>query len=164
MLDLKEVRLLDSDSSPLGIFTSTVALRKAEEKELDLVEIAPNAKPPVVKIIDYGKFVYEQQKRDKDQKKKQHVTILKEIRLHPNTDTHDLDFKARHAVGFLEDGNKVKVSVVFKGRELAYKDHGRKLLVKFIDKFIDLAKIEYPIKFEGRAMHTILVSLKSKKK
>lgn len=163
LLDLKEVRLLDSDGSALGIFTAQIALEKAEEKELDLVEIAPNAKPPVVKIIDYGKFVYEQQKRDKIQKKKQHVTILKEIRLHPNTDTHDLDFKGRHAIGFLEDGNKVKVSVVFKGRELAYKEHGKKLLVKFLEKFEDIAKIEYPIKFEGRAMHTILASTKSKK-
>ena len=163
LLDLKEVRLLDSDGAQLGVFTAKVALQKAEEKELDLVEIAPNAKPPVVKIIDYGKFVYEQQKRDKIQKKKQHVTILKEIRLHPNTDTHDLDFKARHAVGFLEEGNKVKVSVVFKGRELAYKEHGRKLLDKFLEKFTDIAKLEYPVKFEGRAMHTILASTKSKK-
>ncbi len=163
LLDLKEVRLLDSDGSALGIFTAKVALQKAEDKELDLVEIAPNAKPPVVKIIDYGKFIYEQQKREKEQKKKQHITILKEIRLHPNTDTHDLDFKARHAVGFLDDGNKVKVSVVFKGRELAYKDHGRKLLEKFVEKFDGLAKTEYPIKFEGRAMHTILASLKKNK-
>jgi translation initiation factor IF-3 len=163
LLNLKEVRLLDSDGSALGIFTAQVALQKAEEKELDLVEIAPNAKPPVAKIIDYGKFVYEQQKRDKIQKKKQHVTILKEIRLHPNTDTHDLDFKARHAIGFLEEGNKVKISVVFKGRELAYKDHGRKLLEKFLEKFTDIAKTEYPIKFEGRAMHTIIASHKSKK-
>lgn len=163
LLALKEVRLLDSDGTQLGIFTSKVALQKAEEKDLDLVEIAPNAKPPVVKIIDYGKFVYEQQKRDKIQKKKQHVTVLKEIRLHPNTDTHDLDFKARHAVSFINDGNKVKVSVVFKGRELAYKEHGRKLLDKFLEKFTDLAKIEYPVKFEGRAMHTILAPLKGKK-
>ena len=163
-MDLKEVRLLDSDGSQLGIFTAKVALQKAEEKELDLVEIAPNAQPPVVKIIDYGKFVYEQQKREKEQKKKQHVTILKEIRLHPNTDTHDLDFKARHAIGFIEDGNKVKVSVIFKGRELAYKDHGKQLLEKFIDKLTEVAKVEYPIKFEGRAMHTILAPLKGKKK
>ena len=163
LLDLKEVRLLDSDGTALGIFSGETALQKAEEKDLDLVEIAPNAKPPVVKIIDYGKFVYEQQKRDKIQKKKQHVTILKEIRLHPNTDTHDLDFKGRHAIGFLEDGNKVKISVVFKGRELAYKEHGKKLLEKFLEKFEDIAKIEYPIKFEGRAMHTIIASTKSKK-
>lgn len=141
-----------------------VALQKAEERELDLVEISPNAKPPVVKIIDYGKFIYEQQKKDKEQKKKQHVTVLKEIRLHPNTDTHDLDFKAKHGISFIEDGNKVKVSVIFKGRELAYKEHGKKLLEKFIEKFTDIAKIEYPIKFEGRAMHTILGSIKGNKK
>ncbi len=131
---------------------------------MDLVEIAPNAKPPVCKIIDYGKFVYEQQKRDKLQKKKQHVTILKEIRLHPNTDTHDFDFKARHAINFIEEGNKVKVAVIFKGRELAYKNHGEELLKRFIEKLSEIAKIEYPIKFEGRTMHTILAPIKGQKK
>jgi len=90
--------------------------------------------------------------------------VLKEIRLHPNTDTHDLDFKAKHAIGFIEDGNKVKVSVIFKGRELAYKEHGKQLLEKFIEKLTEVAKIEYPIKFEGRAMHTILNSIKGNKK
>jgi len=89
--------------------------------------------------------------------------VLKEIRLHPNTDSHDLDFKAKHAINFIEDGNKVKVSVIFKGRELAYKEHGKKLLEKFIEKLIEVAKIEYPIKFEGRAMHTILNSIKGNK-
>jgi len=163
-LELKEVRLLDSDSTQLGIFTSRMALEKAEEKELDLVEIAPNANPPVCKIIDYGKFVYEKQKRDKLQKKKQHVTVLKEIRLHPNTDTHDFEFKARHAINFIEDGNKVKVSVIFKGRELAYKEHGAELLKKFIEKLSEIAKPEYDFKFEGRAMHVILAPLKLKKK
>jgi translation initiation factor IF-3 len=140
------------------------ALKKAAEEELDLVEIAPNAKPPVCKIIDYGKFVYEQQKREKLQKKKQHVTVLKEIRLHPNTDTHDFDFKARHAENFIEDGNKVKVAVIFKGRELAYKEHGEELLKKFIERLSDIAKIESNIKFEGRTMHAILTPIKIKKK
>jgi len=131
---------------------------------LDLVEIAPNAKPPVCKIIDYGKFVYEQQKRDKLQKKKQHVTVLKEIRLHPNTDTHDFEFKARHAINFIEEGNKVKVAVIFKGRELAYKSHGEELLKRFIEILSEVAKVEYPIKFEGRTMHTILAPIKGQKK
>lgn len=140
------------------------ALKKAEELGFDLVEIAPNAKPPVCKIIDYGKLLYEQQKRDKLQKKKQHVTVLKEIRLHPNTDKHDFDFKARHAEKFLKEGNKVKVSVIFKGRELAYKEHGKELLVRFIETLDEISNVEHEIKFEGRTMHAILAPLKSKTK
>lgn len=144
--------------------TAHAALKKAEEAGLDLVEIAPQAKPPVCKIIDFGKFQYEQQKRDKIQKKKQHVTVLKEIRLHPNTDTHDFEFKSRHAEKFLNDGNKVKVSVIFKGRELAYKDHGKELLVKFIASLEEVAIVEHEIKFEGRTMHAILQPKKIKVK
>ncbi len=140
------------------------AIELADEKGLDLVEIAPQAQPPVCKIIDFGKYQYEQQKKEKLQKKKQHVTVLKEIRLHPNTDTHDFDFKARHAENFIKDGNKVKVSVIFKGRELAYTDQGKKLLEKFIERLQEVAKVENPIRFEGRTMHTILAPLKSKKK
>lgn len=139
-------------------------MKKADEKGLDLVEIAPQATPPVCKIIDFGKFTYEQQKRDKLQKKKQHVTILKEIRLHPNTDTHDFDFKARHAANFIEDGNKVKISVIFKGRELAYKEVGQELLKRFIDRLAEVAKLEQEIRFEGRTMHAILAPQKIKKK
>ncbi len=140
------------------------ALKKADELGFDLVEIAPNAKPPVCKIIDYGKLLYEQQKRDKLQKKRQHVTVLKEIRLHPNTDKHDFDFKARHAEKFLKEGNKVKVSVIFKGRELAYKEHGKELLVRFIEVLDEVSNVEHEIKFEGRTMHAILAPLKSKTK
>lgn len=131
---------------------------------MDLVEIAPQATPPVCKIIDYGKFVYELQKKEKLQKKKQVVSILKEIRLHPNTDTHDFDFKARHAVNFIENGDKVKVSVIFKGRELAYTEIGETLLRKFLERLADVAKVEQEPKFEGRAMHAILAPQKGKKK
>lgn len=98
------------------------------------------------------------------QKKKQHVTVLKEIRLHPNTDTHDFNFKARHAEKFISDGNKVKVSVIFKGRELAYKDHGRELLDKFVERLEEVSKVEQNAKFEGRTMHVILSPQKTKKK
>ena len=157
-----ELRLIGADGQPLGIVTAQAALRKAEEAGLDLVEIAPQAKPPVCRIIDFGKLQYEQQKRDKIQKKKQHVTILKEIRLHPNTDTHDFDFKARHAEKFLGEGNKVKVSVVFKGRELAYKEHGKELLVRFIERLEEVSKVEHEIRFEGRTMHAILAPTKLK--
>lgn len=164
MRDLKELRLIDAEGQQVGVVSAKEALKLADESNLDLVEIAPNANPPVCKIIDFGKFIYEQQKRDKIQKKKQHVTVLKEIRLHPNTDTHDFDFKARHAANFIDDGNKVKVSVIFKGRELAYKEHGEELLKRFIETLADSAKLENEIKFEGRTMHAILAPIKIKKK
>jgi len=131
---------------------------------LDLVEIAPKADPPVCKIIDFGKFKYEQQKRDKTQKKNQQVSVLKEIRFHPNTDVHDFDFKTKHAINFLEQGDKVKAVVVFKGRELAYTQKGEELLNRFIEKIEDVAKIESPIKMEGRNMNLIVVPQKKSKK
>jgi len=156
--------LIGADGEQIGIVSIKEALKKAEEAGLDLVEIAPQATPPVCKIIDFGKFAYEIQKKEKIQKKNQVVSVLKEIRLHPNTDTHDFDFKARHAVNFIEQGDKVKVSVIFKGRELAFTELGENLLKKFIESLSDVAKVEQEPKFEGRAMHTILAPLKGKKK
>jgi translation initiation factor IF-3 len=129
-----------------------------------LVEIAPQAKPPVCKVIDFGKYKYELQKRDKIQRKNQQVTLLKEIRLHPNTDVHDFDFKTKHAISFLEDGNKVKVAVMFKGREMAYTEQGEELLKKVIERTEEIAKVESPIKMEGRNMNIILVPSKTKSK
>jgi len=128
------------------------------------VEIAPQAKPPVCKIIDFGKFRYEQQKREKLQKKNQTVSVLKEIRFHPNTDVHDFNFKTKHALNFLEEGNKVKATVMFKGREMAYTDQGRELLERFIEQVTENAKVESPIKLEGRNMSVIIVPLTSKGK
>jgi len=138
----------------------------AGERGKDLVEIAPQAKPPVCKIIDFGKFRYEQQKKEKIQKKNQQVSILKEIRFHPNTDVHDFDFKTRHAVNFLEEGNKVKATVVFKGREMAYVEQGEDLLKRFLERVQDVAKVEVEPKMEGRNMSLIVVpaSKKGKKK
>ncbi|MCX7797567.1 MAG: translation initiation factor IF-3 [Melioribacter sp.] len=159
-----QVRLIGADGEQVGIVTIQEALKRAEESGLDLVEIAPQANPPVCKIIDYGKFVYELQKKEKLQKKKQHVSVLKEIRLHPNTDTHDFEFKVRHAINFIEEGNKVKVSVIFKGRELAYTEIGEELLRKFIERLSDIAKVEQEPKFEGKAMLAILAPQKGKKK
>ncbi|HKJ80746.1 MAG TPA: translation initiation factor IF-3 [Ignavibacteriaceae bacterium] len=159
-----QVRVIDVDGSQLGVFTVKDALKVAAERGQDLIEIAPQAKPPVCKIIDYGKFRYEQQKREKLQRKNQTVSVLKEIRLHPNTDVHDFEFKAKHAINFLEEGNKVKVSVMFKGREMAYTEQGEELLNKFIEKVEDIAKIESPIKMEGRNMNVILVPSKNKTK
>ena len=130
------------------------------------MEIAPQAKPPVCKIIDFGKFRYEQQKKEKIQKKNQQVSVLKEIRFHPNTDVHDFDFKARHAINFLEEGNKVKATVVFKGREMAYAELGENLLKRFLERVQDVAKVEVEPKMEGRNMSLIVVpaSKKGKKK
>lgn len=139
------------------MYTVRDALKLAEERGQDLVEIAPQAEPPVCKIIDVGKFKYEQQKREKIQKKNQTVSILKEIRMHPNTDVHDFEFKSKHAANFLEEGNKVKVSIMFKGREMAYTDQGAELLQKFVDKLEDISKVESPIKLEGRNMNVILI-------
>lgn len=130
------------------------------------MEIAPQAKPPVCKIIDFGKFRYEQQKKEKIQKKNQQVSVLKEIRFHPNTDVHDFDFKARHAINFLEEGNKVKATVVFKGREMAYAELGVNLLKRFLERVQDVAKVEVEPKMEGRNMSLIVVPAikKGKKK
>jgi len=136
----------------------------SHERGLDLVEIAPQAKPPVCKIIDFGKFKYEQQKREKLQRKNQQVSLLKEIRLHPNTDIHDFDFKVKHAINFLEEGNKVKAVVLFKGREMAYTEQGEILLNKFIEQTQDVAKVESPLKLEGRNMNVILAPAKTKTK
>lgn len=130
------------------------------------MEIAPQAKPPVCKIIDFGKFRYELQKKEKLQKKNQQISVLKEIRFHPNTDVHDFDFKTRHAINFLEEGNKVKATVVFKGREMAYVELGENLLKRFLEKVEDVAKVEVEPKMEGRNMSLIVVpaSKKGKKK
>ncbi len=131
-----------------------------------MIEIAPQANPPVCKIINFGKFKYEQQKREKIQRKNQQVSLLKEIRLHPNTDIHDFEFKAKHAENFLEEGNKVKAVVMFKGREMAYTEQGEELLNRFVERVQEIAKVESPLKLEGKNMSVILVptKVKSKKK
>ncbi|HEY7750749.1 MAG TPA: translation initiation factor IF-3 [Ignavibacteriaceae bacterium] len=163
-IDSPRVRLIDIDGKQLGVFLIKDAIRLAHERGQDLVEIAPQAKPPVCKIIDYGKFRYEQQKREKIQKKNQVVSVLKEIRFHPNTDVHDFNFKARHAINFLEDGNKVKATVMFKGRELAYTEQGEELLNRLLERVQDVSKVEVPIKLEGKSMSVILIPLPKKGK
>lgn len=140
------------------------ALAKAEELELDLIEIAPQANPPVCRILNLSKYIYETQKKEKLQKKNQAQVVVKEIRLHPNTDTNDVEFKSRHAIEFLQQGNKVKVSVLFKGRELAYTEQGENLIKRFIEKLGDIAKVEQDIKMEGRNMSVLIAPNKSKKK
>ncbi len=139
-------------------------IRLAHQRGLDLIEIVPNSTPPVCKIMDFGKFKYEQTKKDKMQRKHQHVTQLKELRFHPNTDVHDFEFKTRHAKKFLEEGHKVKATVVFKGREITYKEHGREVLQRLAEQLVDLAKVDQEPKLEGRMMVMIFAPDKSGKK
>ena len=134
----------------------------ADDQDLDLVEISPHADPPVGKIMDYGKYRYEQQKKEKEARKKQHTVELKEIRFRPHTDTHDFNFKTKHAKGFLEAGHKVKAYVQFRGRDIIYKDHGMEVLARFITELEELAKIDQAPKMEGRRMTTILSPNKKK--
>ena len=128
-----------------------------------MVEISPNADPPVCKIIDYGKYRYEQQKKEKEARKKSHSIQMKEVRFRPHTDTHDFDFKTKHARGFLEHGDKVRAYVQFRGRDIIYKDHGMDVLRRFIEELQDVAKIDQAPRMEGRRMTTILAPLKKKK-
>lgn len=151
-----ELRVIGPDSEVFGILSRRDALQKARDMDMDLVLIAPQAKPPVCKVIDYGKFMYEQGKREKDQKKAQHQKELKEIRLKPGTDTHDLDFKTRHAREFLEKGHKVKATVFFRGREIVHQDIGRDLLQKFIDGLVDVSKVDQDMRTEGRVLSVTL--------
>ena len=134
----------------------------AEQYELDLVEIAPQATPPVCRIMDFGKFRYEQQKKEKLLKKKQQIILVKEVRFHPNTDTHDLDFKVKHARQFLLDGNKVKASVVFRGRQMAHQEFGLELLEKVKEMLLDISIVERDPNMEGRAMIAIFSPDKKK--
>jgi translation initiation factor IF-3 len=158
------VRVVTDEGEQLGIMPIGEALRKATERTLDLIEIVPNATPPVCKLMDFGKYRYEQSKREKIQKKHQHVTLVKEIRFHPNTDTHDFEFKTRHAREFILEGNKVKATVVFKGREITYQDQGKELLDRFAEKMSDIARIEQEAKMEGRQMVVYYIPDKGKKK
>ena len=145
-----EIRLIGSDGQQIGLVPLEKGQKIAEDEGLDLVEISPDAKPPVCKVLDYGKYRYEISKKEKDSKKKQHVIIVKEIRLRPRTEEHDLEFKIKHARKFLEQKNKVKFTVMFRGREMAYKEFGEQLLDRVVEKLEDIAKIEMDKKLEGR--------------
>ena len=137
------------------------ALDIAASYDLDLVEVAPNAKPPVCKVIDFGKFMYEKKKKEKEAKKKQHTNQVKELRFRPNTDDHDLEFKTRHAREFLEGGDKVKATVQFRGRDMLYTEQGEELLNNLADELDDVSKIESKPTMEGRRMIMILAPEKS---
>ena len=148
----REVRLIGPDGAQLGIVSSKEAMAKAQEAGLDLVKIAPQAKPPVCKIIDYGKYRYEMARKEKEARKKQKVIDVKEIRLSPNIDVNDLNTKMNHARKFLQGGNRVKVSVRFRGRELAHTASGKVILDGFAEKLSDVAVIDKPAKLEGKSM------------
>jgi len=152
----KEVRVIGSENEQLGVILTKEALRIAEEKELDLVLIAPTANPPVCKIMDYGKFLYEQSKKEKEARKNQKVVIIKEVRLSPTIEEHDITIKANNARKFLIDGDKVKVTVRFRGREADYSHVGHEILNSFSSRLEDVCVIEKPAKLEGRNMILIL--------
>ena len=150
------------DNVEVGVYTLPQAMEKAEELGLDLVEISPKADPPVCKIIDYKKFLYEQKKREKLMKAKASKVVVKEIRFGPNTDDHDYDFKKKHAEKFLKDGAKLKAYVFFKGRSIVYKDQGEILLLKLASELEELGKVEQMPKLEGKRM-TMFIAPKTKK-
>ncbi len=133
------------------------ALSTAKSDNLDLVEISPSANPPVCKIMDFGKYKYQLSKKEKDSKKKQHVILVKEIRLRPKTEKHDFDFKVRNARKFIEQGNKLKITVLFRGREIIHQEFGMKILNGVVEELSDIAKLENPIKKEGKNLIAFLV-------
>src|SRR5215218_8212933 len=157
-----QVRLV-GDNVTVGIYPTQEALRIAQEQQLDLVEISPQADPPVCKVIDYNKFLYDKKKKEKEMKAKAKTSDMKEIRFTPNTDDHDFDFKAKHAENFLKEGNKVKAYVQFKGRAIQFKDRGELLLLKFADRLKDFGQLESMPKLEGKRMLAIFTPKTSKK-
>ena len=152
----KEVQLIGDNGEKIGVISLNEALEKAEEKNLDLVLVAPNANPPVCKIMNYGKYKFEQAKKEKEAKKKQKSFEVKEIRVTPNIEEHDFSFKSKNAKKFIQDGNKVKITVRFRGREVNNSKAGEVVLNKFIEEMSDIAVVEKAPKLEGRNMFTIL--------
>lgn len=157
-----QVRVIDAENAMLGIMPVSEAIKLAEERKLDLIEIAPQADPPVCKIFDYGKFVYELQKREKIQKKAQHQQQMKEIRFKWRIDDHDFNFKLRHAKEFIIDGNKVKATVFFRGREIVHQEIGQEVLERFVKEMMEVAKVDQPIKPEGKSLSVVLAPEKIK--
>lgn len=148
----QEVRVIDSDGKQAGIMPLKEAMRIAEEQGLDLVEVAPNANPPVCRVMNYGKYKYQQSKRSQEARKHQTVIQVKEVKLRPRTEEHDFQFKIRHAKRFLSEGNKVKISILFRGRELAHPEFGRDMLNRFLEEVKDLMVVEQAPRLEGRNM------------
>jgi translation initiation factor IF-3 len=156
---ISPVRVISPDGEQLGILPIERALEIAEEQGLDLVEVAPLARPPVCRIMDYGKFKYEEQRKAREARKKQHHVQLKEVKMRPGIEDHDFDFKTRHARRFLEEGNKVKLTMMFRGRQMAHPELGRQVMDKVSGMLSDIAKIESHPQMEGRSMTMVLAPL-----
>lgn len=152
----KEVRLIDADGAMIGVVSVKEAQKLANQKNLDLVKISPNADPPVCKVMDYGKYMFEQAKKEKEARKNQKVVSIKEVRLSPSIEEHDFEFKMKNAAKFLKDGDKVKVSVKFRGREMNHTSLGREVLEKFAEDLKELGSMDKTPKLEGRSMIMIL--------
>lgn len=163
MIRVPEVRLV-GDNVTVGIYPTQDALRIAQEQQLDLVEISPGAQPPVCKIIDYNKFLYNEKKKKKEMKANSKTSEVKEVRFTPNTDDHDFEFKCKHAEKFLQDGNKVKAHVQFKGRAIMFKERGELLLLKFADRLKDVGVLEGLPKMEGKRMQVMFAPKSQKTK
>ncbi len=157
---VREIRVIDDTGQQIGIMAPPQALALAREKGLDLVEISPTATPPVCRIMDYGKFQYTEQKRQRQAKKHQKVIEVKEIKFRPKVDEHDYQFKKKHIERFLEDGDKVKATIFFRGREMAHPEIGRRILERLIDDLAEVASPETMPRQEGNQMHTILAQKK----
>ena len=151
-----EIRLIGADGDNVGVVTPARGMELADEAGLDLVEISPNANPPVCKVMDFGKYKYEQQKREAEARKKQKIIEIKEIKFRPNTDTHDFDVKMRNVYKFLANGDKVKITMRFRGREMAHQELGMKLLNRVKDENAEICKVELSPKMEGRQMIMVL--------
>lgn len=159
----RELRVVDSDGTPLGVITREKALQLAREQELDLVLVAPNSAPPVAKIMDQGKHLYEMEKKAKEAKKKQHTVEVKETKLHYNIGEHDYQTFLRRSRGFLEEGHKVKLNVIFRGRQVTHPELAQKLLDRFVEELQDVGQVESPPQREGRGYYLIM-SAKRKEK
>ncbi len=162
MIKVPQVRLV-GDNIEVGVYSIVDAQKIANDQGLDLVEISPQADPPVCKVIDYNKFLYEKKKKEKEMKAKSKVSEVKEIRFTPNTDDHDFDFKSKHAENFLKDGNKVKAYVQFKGRAIMFKERGELLLLKFAERLVEVGTLESMPKLEGKRMFAIFAPKSQKK-
>ena len=161
MIRAKEIRVVDDDGGQLGIMTPEEALAIARSKELDLVEVASSAAPPVCRIVNYGKLQYQKSKRAHEARKNQKQVVIKEIKFRPKTEEHDFQFKKNNIARFLEEGNKAKATITFRGREMAHQELGRKLMERLVEELAESADVERPPKMEGNALTTIFLQKKS---
>ena len=160
MIRAKEIRVVDEEAGQLGIMTPEEALAIAKSRELDLVEVAPGASPPVCRIMNYGKFQYQKRKRAHEARKNQRQVVIKEVKFRPKTEEHDFQFKKNHIVRFLEEGNKAKAAIFFRGREMAHQGLGRRLMDRLIEELAEIAEVERAPRMEGNALVTIFIPKK----